>query len=118
LISGSSNVSNIYGVLISKSVYILNLKDQLFHEHVERITHTRSKLQLTKQSALLFVDFGQPIACGNCRLSEVRRKVFFFFPVPVCAITASGVPGDTLVSMKRVNSPETGVESEGVNMTE
>jgi hypothetical protein len=48
----------------------------------------------------------------------------FFFPVPVCAITASGVPGGTFVSMNRfyypvrVISPETGVESEGVNMTE
>jgi hypothetical protein len=26
---------------------------------------------------------------------------FFFFPVPVCAITASGVPGGTFVSMNR-----------------
>jgi hypothetical protein len=47
----------------------------------------------------------------------------FFLPVPVCAITASGVPGGTLVSMNRfsilrVISLATGVESEGVNMTE
>jgi hypothetical protein len=28
-------------------------------------------------------------------------KYFFFFSVPVCAITASGVPGGTLVSMNR-----------------
>jgi hypothetical protein len=27
--------------------------------------------------------------------------LFFFFSVPVCAITASRVPGGTLVSMKR-----------------
>jgi hypothetical protein len=44
---------------------------------------------------------------------------FFFFPVPVCAITAPGVPGGTLVSMNhfyypvRVISPATGVENEG-----
>jgi hypothetical protein len=29
---------------------------------------------------------------------------FFFFPVPVCAITASGVPGGTLVSMYRFST--------------
>jgi hypothetical protein len=27
-----------------------------------------------------------------------------FFPVPVCAITASGVPGGTFVSMNRFNT--------------
>jgi hypothetical protein len=31
-------------------------------------------------------------------------KIFFFFPVPVCAITASGVPGSTLVSMNRFST--------------
>jgi hypothetical protein len=30
--------------------------------------------------------------------------VFFFFPVPVCAITASGVPSGTLVSMNRFST--------------
>jgi hypothetical protein len=40
--------------------------------------------------------------------SQPRRSHFFFFPVPVCAITASGVPGGTFVSMNR----------EGVIMTE
>jgi hypothetical protein len=29
---------------------------------------------------------------------------FFFFPVPVCAITASGVPGGTFVSMNRFSA--------------
>jgi hypothetical protein len=29
---------------------------------------------------------------------------FFFFPVPVCAITASGVPGGTSVSMNRFST--------------
>jgi hypothetical protein len=29
---------------------------------------------------------------------------FFFFPVPVYAITASGVPGGTLVSMNRFST--------------
>jgi hypothetical protein len=28
----------------------------------------------------------------------------FLFPVPVCAITASGVPGGTLVSMNRFST--------------
>jgi hypothetical protein len=28
----------------------------------------------------------------------------FFFPVPVCAITASGVPGGALVSMNRFST--------------
>jgi hypothetical protein len=30
---------------------------------------------------------------------------FFFFPFSVCAITASGVPGGTLVSMDRFSVP-------------
>jgi hypothetical protein len=30
--------------------------------------------------------------------------IFFFFPVPVCAITESGVPGGTFVSMNRFSS--------------
>jgi hypothetical protein len=30
--------------------------------------------------------------------------IFFFFPVHVCAITASGVPGGTFVSMKRFSA--------------
>jgi hypothetical protein len=30
--------------------------------------------------------------------------IFFFFFVPVCAITASGVPGGTLVSMNRFST--------------
>jgi hypothetical protein len=30
--------------------------------------------------------------------------IFFFFPVPVCAITASGVPGGTFVSMNRFST--------------
>jgi hypothetical protein len=30
--------------------------------------------------------------------------LFFFFPVPVCAITASGVPGGTFVSMNRFST--------------
>jgi hypothetical protein len=32
------------------------------------------------------------------------RRFFFFFPVPVCAITAPGVPGGTLVSMNRFSA--------------
>jgi hypothetical protein len=28
----------------------------------------------------------------------------FFFPVPICAIRASGVPGGTLVSMNRFSA--------------
>jgi hypothetical protein len=38
-----------------------------------------------------------------CRLVEVDGS-FFFFPVPVCAITASGVPGGTFVSMNRFST--------------
>jgi len=30
--------------------------------------------------------------------------LFFFFSVPVCAITASGVPGGTFVSMNRFST--------------
>jgi hypothetical protein len=33
-----------------------------------------------------------------------RRFFIFLFPVPVCAITASGVPGGTLVSMNRIST--------------
>jgi hypothetical protein len=35
------------------------------------------------------------------RNRPVKKKInlLFFFPVPVCAITASGVPGGTPVSM-------------------
>jgi hypothetical protein len=38
------------------------------------------------------VDFGQNL------------KMLFFFPVPVCTIRASGVPGGTLVSMNRFST--------------
>jgi hypothetical protein len=31
-------------------------------------------------------------------------REFFFFPVPVCAITASGVPGGTFVTMDRFST--------------
>jgi hypothetical protein len=34
----------------------------------------------------------------------VEEVTFFFFPVPVCAITASGVPGGTFVSMNRFST--------------
>jgi hypothetical protein len=33
--------------------------------------------------------------------SVTKRMEYFFFPVPVCVITASGVPGGTFVSMNR-----------------
>jgi hypothetical protein len=37
---------------------------------------------------------------------SLSLDIFFlsFFPVPVCAITASGVPGGTLVSMNRFST--------------
>jgi hypothetical protein len=35
---------------------------------------------------------------------SVRMITLFFFPVPVCAITASGVPGGTSVSMNRFST--------------
>jgi hypothetical protein len=50
--------------------------------------------------------------------------IHFFFPVPVCVITASGVPGGTLDSMDRFSTlcgwlaQRQGVENKGVNMTE
>jgi hypothetical protein len=31
-------------------------------------------------------------------------QIFFFFPLPVCAITASGVCGGTLLSMNRFSA--------------
>jgi hypothetical protein len=40
----------------------------------------------------------------RCRISNHSAAIFFFFPVPVCAITASGVPGGTLVSMNRFST--------------
>jgi hypothetical protein len=40
---------------------------------------------------------------GHHNLQNICRPTFFF-PVPVCAITASGVPGDTLVSMNRFSA--------------
>jgi hypothetical protein len=41
---------------------------------------------------------------SECSYIKILIKLFlifffFFFPVPVCAITASGVAGDTFVSM-------------------
>jgi hypothetical protein len=36
--------------------------------------------------------------------SQNGGELFFFFPVPVCAITASGVPGGTLVSMNHFST--------------
>jgi hypothetical protein len=42
---------------------------------------------------------------NNKRLRHsVATLTFFFFPVPVCAITASGMPGGTLVSMNRFST--------------
>jgi hypothetical protein len=38
------------------------------------------------------------------RAEELISIVCNFFPVPVCAITASGVPGDTFVSMNRFST--------------
>jgi hypothetical protein len=44
----------------------------------------------------------------SCVFFQVRAECLYifkvsfgFFPVPVCAITASGVPGGTFVSMNR-----------------
>jgi hypothetical protein len=37
-------------------------------------------------------------------ITLIPDVAFFFFPVPVCAITASGVPGGTLVSMNRFST--------------
>jgi hypothetical protein len=34
----------------------------------------------------------------------VFQSLFFFFPVPVCAITASEVPGGTFLSMNRFST--------------
>jgi hypothetical protein len=36
--------------------------------------------------------------------SQILVNFFFFFAVPVCAITASGVPGGTFVSMNRFSA--------------
>jgi hypothetical protein len=55
------------------------------------------------------------------QLQHTAKPLTSSFSVPVCAITASGVPGGKFVSVNhpvRVISPATGVESEGVNMTE
>jgi hypothetical protein len=35
---------------------------------------------------------------------KAYMQTFIFFPVPVCAITASGMPGGTLVSMNRFSN--------------
>jgi hypothetical protein len=50
------------------------------------------------------------LAAGNLELHTERMRVcavsqyFSFFPVPVCAITATGVPGGTFVSMNRFST--------------
>jgi hypothetical protein len=45
---------------------------------------------------------------SECSYIKILIKLFFifffFFPVPVCAITASGVAGDTFVSMNRFST--------------
>jgi hypothetical protein len=41
-----------------------------------------------------------PILKGRC----IRSYLFILFPVPVCAIAASGVPGCTFVSMNRFST--------------
>jgi hypothetical protein len=56
-------------------------------------------------------------------LVYTHTNLFFFFSVPVCAITASGVPGGTLVSMNRFSIlhgllVQRRVESDGVNVIE
>jgi hypothetical protein len=38
------------------------------------------------------------------RVAENFEAYIFFFSVPVCAITASGVPGGTLVSINRFST--------------
>jgi hypothetical protein len=40
---------------------------------------------------------------GHC-FTYFSFVFFFFFAVPVCAITASGVPGGTFVSMNRFST--------------
>jgi hypothetical protein len=37
-------------------------------------------------------------------IMSVPKKYFFFFTIPVCAITTSGVPSGTLVSMNHFSS--------------
>jgi hypothetical protein len=50
------------------------------------------------------------VSTGSMVEPEDRVKVqgnqnsLFFFPVPVCAITTSGVPGGTLVSMNHFST--------------
>jgi hypothetical protein len=39
-----------------------------------------------------------------CKYAQMPPLLFFFFPVPVCAITASGVPGGTFVSVNRFST--------------
>jgi hypothetical protein len=43
---------------------------------------------------------------GRCLVESVMMygSEFFFFPVPVCAITAPGVPGGTVVSMNHFST--------------
>jgi hypothetical protein len=48
-------------------------------------------------------------SCFNLKIDHVMliwrdTHRAFFFPVPVCAITASGVPGGTFVSMNRFSA--------------
>jgi hypothetical protein len=39
---------------------------------------------------------------GKC--SCVANRIIILFPVPICAITASGVPGGSFVSMNRFST--------------
>jgi hypothetical protein len=46
----------------------------------------------------------QKILCHCWGSNPGPQSVVFFFSVPVCAITASGVPGGTLVFMNRFST--------------
>jgi hypothetical protein len=70
--------------------------------------------------ALPSLAFVLTISQYSLRASQIKRQrpiskistesdnyvfiIFFFFPIPVCAITASGVPGGTFVSMNRFST--------------
>jgi hypothetical protein len=64
------------------------------------VYHVVARLKFVKQRQALL----RQISYSDFTEEPVASIFFFFFSVLVCAITASGVPGGTLVSMNRFST--------------
>jgi hypothetical protein len=65
-------------------------------------------LKMLSFMQMIYVIWGEDMKELETSKQEIwtasKRREYFFFSVPVCAITASGVPCGTLVSMNRFST--------------